>query len=242
MRYRWLHLWQDLRVSKAQIRILLIVLVFFVGLLMVDGLLQHTKKLELPSSSDLGFLYPMLKQKNAPITPQVAVRDTITIIATKKIEKTPQPDVASQKKQDLRLQKKKNAYLRTEINKATVEDWQSFSGIGVVLSKRIVEYREKLGGFYSVEQIKEVRGISDSLWQVLAGYFWVDTLQYTRINLNTADFKELLKHPYVDYNLANALLNMRKQLGGFAKIEQIKSSKLMSDSLYQKLEPYFQVK
>lgn len=50
---------------------------------------------------------------------------------------------------------------KIDINKATVEDVDKISGIGPVLAKRIIEKRDELGGFKTIEELKEVEGIGE---------------------------------------------------------------------------------
>lgn len=50
---------------------------------------------------------------------------------------------------------------KIDINKATIEDVDKISGIGPVLAKRIIEKRDELGGFKTIEELKEVEGIGE---------------------------------------------------------------------------------
>ncbi len=50
-----------------------------------------------------------------------------------------------------------------DINSATASELETLPGIGPVISARIVEYRDSIGGFTSVEQLVEVSGISERM-------------------------------------------------------------------------------
>ena len=70
----------------------------------------------------------------------------------------------------------------------------------------------------------------------------VDTTFRTRLNINMADIKELMRHPYIDKNVARAITNYRTQHGKFTSIEELKKIHLINDSVYSQLRPYITVK
>ena len=65
--------------------------------------------------------------------------------------------------------------IATNINTATAADWKKFPGIGEVLSKRIVAFRNKLGGFQSVSQVQQTYGLPDSVFNLMLPYLYLDT-------------------------------------------------------------------
>jgi DNA uptake protein ComE-like DNA-binding protein len=69
----------------------------------------------------------------------------------------------------------------------------------------------------------------------------VDTTYRVRININTADFKTLLRHPYLNKNQVKAIVNYRKQHGAFQSISQLQSIHLLKGEPYRKIAPYFTV-
>jgi competence protein ComEA len=83
------------------------------------------------------------------------------------------------------------------INAGDSSDFEKLPGIGPVLARRIVRYRVLLGGFYATVQLKEVYGITDSLYTALIPRLTTDTTLLARINVNTATEKELARHPYI---------------------------------------------
>lgn len=71
----------------------------------------------------------------------------------------------------------KSKIRKIELNRADSSDLVSLYGIGPILSKRIVKYRKSLGGkFHSVEQLKNVYGLSEETFQAILPYVWIDTL------------------------------------------------------------------
>ncbi|RED99736.1 ComEA family DNA-binding protein [Marinoscillum furvescens] len=124
-----------------------------------------------------------------------------------------------------------------EVNTATPEDLRQLKGIGPVLSKRIVSYRNKLGGFHQPEQLYEVYGLDSAVVNQLRQHL-IFASDVQQIDLNTDSLKHLYRHPYIDYNTAKVIVNFRKQRGQLDDVEQLKSIKIISDSLYQKIYPY----
>lgn len=126
-----------------------------------------------------------------------------------------------------------------DINTADSLTLLDVNGIGPTFAGRIVKYRNLLGGFIKKEQLAEVYGFKDkyngvkSQVRVSPGH--------KIINLNTATFKELNKHPYVDYNLTKAIFALKKKLGTFKSVDDIKQIDLVTDELYNKLAPYLTV-
>lgn len=128
-----------------------------------------------------------------------------------------------------------------ELNTADTAQLQQLYGIGSSFAKRIVKYRELLGGYTSIEQVLEVYGMDSARYLPIAESLLVDTTYRVRININTADFKTLLRHPYLNKNQVKAIVNYRKQHGAFQSISQLQSIHLLKGEPYRKIAPYFTV-
>lgn len=128
-----------------------------------------------------------------------------------------------------------------DINTADSFLFERQRGIGPAIASRIIRYRERLGGFVSKEQIKEVWGMPDSTYQSLKDRFIVNNVSIRKVNVNTADFETMRKHPYINYTYAKVIDAYRKQHGNFTTIEGLKKIPVINDSIYQKLEPYISV-
>lgn len=113
--------------------------------------------------------------------------------------------------------------VKSDINTASAEDFRRVYGIGAVLSKRIVRYREKLGGFTIPEQLKDVYGLPDSTYRRLWQWFEIQTpRRVRRISLNEADIYELTQNPYIDFDLAENIVEYRTLHGAFRRLEDLK--------------------
>ncbi|TNF29942.1 MAG: hypothetical protein EP314_02130 [Bacteroidetes bacterium] len=136
---------------------------------------------------------------------------------------------------------KRNKMVTVELNKADTLLLKELKGIGSSFAKRIVKYRELLGGYTSKEQVLEVYGMDSARYLPIEASLIVDTTIRTRINVNTADFKTLLRHPYLDRNQVNAIINYRKQHGSFSKVQDLQNIHLLKGEPYRKIAPYFTV-
>jgi len=125
------------------------------------------------------------------------------------------------------------------INTADTTQLKQIRGIGSKLSARIVKYRDRLGGFNSLEQLREVYGLQPNVIDSLHKYTFVAKAHTPQqLNLNTVTVEELRSHPYMTSNLARAIVAYREQHGRFENVEELKKIKLVTPELYQKLRPY----
>lgn len=132
----------------------------------------------------------------------------------------------------------KAGYSAIDINIADTSAFISLPGIGSKLAVRIVNFRERLGGFYSIEQIRETYGLPDSTYQKIKPNLKLDNGEVKKININTASFDDLKSHPYIRYSIANAIIAYRKEHGNFSAISDLKKIMVITDEVYQKLAPY----
>ena len=102
-----------------------------------------------------------------------------------------------------------------DVNQADSAMWDALPGIGSVLSSRIIRYREKLGGFVDVAQIREVYGISDSLYTVIRPRLYSAGSPLRRISINTEQESVLSAHPYIGRALAREIIAYRSAHGPF---------------------------
>ncbi len=128
-----------------------------------------------------------------------------------------------------------------ELNSADTTELMKLKGIGSSFAKRIVKYRELLGGYTSKAQVLEVYGMDTVRFNPIAAQLVVDTLVRVRININTAEAKELMKHPYIDKNQAVAIVNYRTQHGPFRSVADLQKIHLFKGQSYTLAAPYLKV-
>jgi len=128
-----------------------------------------------------------------------------------------------------------------EINTADSAELMRLNGIGASFSRRIVKYRNLLGGFISKEQLLEVYGMDSARLLPILDNLTVDQQLIKKINLNTVTIKDLSKHPYLDYYVAKAIVNYRDKHGKYKSVEDLKNAKLIYIELFEKIKPYLVV-
>lgn len=132
-------------------------------------------------------------------------------------------------------------YTYTDINLADTTAFKKFPGIGSKLAERIVNYRNKLGGFYSVQQLGETYLLPDTTFQKMLPYLQIGNPVLNQININTVSLDELRTHPYIKFSVANAIIQYRAQHGNFSAPADLKKIMIISDSLYARIQPYIKV-
>jgi DNA uptake protein ComE-like DNA-binding protein len=124
------------------------------------------------------------------------------------------------------------------INSADSSNWTSLPGIGPALASRIIRFRNKLGGFYSISQIRETYGLPDSTFVKIQPYLQLDTVSLKNLDINELDEKSLAQHPYIHYKMARLIVLYRNNNGPFRHASALLEIPLVDDSIYRKLEPY----
>ena len=103
-----------------------------------------------------------------------------------------------------------------ELNTADTTSLKKVPGIGSTFAKRIVGYRDLLGGYYSVTQLSEVYGIDEERYNALVQWFTADPSYISKININKLPQDSLSRHPYLSYNQARVIIQLRRQKGKLA--------------------------
>lgn len=125
-----------------------------------------------------------------------------------------------------------------ELNAASKEQLKNIKGIGDIYANRIIKYRDLLGGYYSKSQLLEVYGIDTAKYISIAQQIKIDTSLILKIDLNKANFKLLIKHPYINKYETEAILKYKEIIGEFTDFEQIRENNLLSNEDFIKIKPY----
>lgn len=125
-----------------------------------------------------------------------------------------------------------------DINSADTTEWKKLYGIGSKLSQRIVNFRSKLGGFVTVEQVGETFGLPDSTFQKIKPQLHVNSSSVKTINLNSATIDEFKSHPYIKYAVANAIVQYRNEHGNFKSVADLQKLGAIDETLFKKIAPY----
>lgn len=126
-----------------------------------------------------------------------------------------------------------------ELNTADSILLKQLPGIGDKLSKRIVKYRDLLGGFCSVSQLKEVYGLSEQTISQITDKVTVDVSKVKKLDLNFAEINELSRHPYLSKDLARLIVRFRSKNGSIRDLDILRDSMILNIDDYNRLKPYF---
>ena len=134
--------------------------------------------------------------------------------------------------------KDKTAFVRTplDINLADSVSLVKLRGIGELTAGKIIRFRKALGGFYSLDQLKEVRGFSPENYALALPDLLLET-PVTKININNVSAADLYRHPYFR-NIARPLIAFREKHGAFKSIGDLKKCDLVTDEICAKIAPY----
>jgi DNA uptake protein ComE-like DNA-binding protein len=137
--------------------------------------------------------------------------------------------------------KEERTISKIELNRVDSIDLQKIPGIGQKTASLIIKYREKLGGFIDINQLKEVYSIDSNRYLQISPYLYVNPNHVKKLNINKASIKELVNHPYIDYYLAKSIVVHREYHGNYTEIKEIKQITLLYEKLYQQIVPYLSV-
>ncbi len=134
---------------------------------------------------------------------------------------------------------KSRPMVMVEINHADSAQLTAIKGIGPAFANRILKYRNRLGGFYRKTQLLEVYGLDSTKYEEIEKQVVIDASEITKININTCDFDDLKRNPYLNFKQMNAIIQYRKQYGNYKSISDLKNVAILSDEVIRKTEPYF---
>lgn len=140
------------------------------------------------------------------------------------------------------IERDENEISIIELNSATKEQLKKIRGIGEKTAERLIVYRTKLGGYSNLNQLDDVYGLDSTIKNNKTTYFIINTEVLSKIRINNITFKELLYHPYCDYNTTKKIINYREMHGDFISIEQILENNLIKAKQYRKIAPYLTLK
>ncbi len=128
--------------------------------------------------------------------------------------------------------------LIVELNGADTAELQKLPGVGPVFARRIVKYRELLGGFYDPAQLLEVFGMDTTRFARFAGSLTIDTGAIRTMDLNSTGFKDLLRHPYLEYYMVKSIFDYKDANGNYDSVAELRQVDLIYDGLYRKISHY----
>ena len=123
--------------------------------------------------------------------------------------------------------KKQEEKLSIEINSADSLQWLKLKGIGPGYTHRILKYKSLLGGYTNMEQLKEVYGFSDSLYDLIKPNLTINATFIQKLKVNTVDFKTMVHHPYIKYEGTKCIFALKRS-------KKIKAEDLINSSCFSR--------
>ena len=127
---------------------------------------------------------------------------------------------------------------RVEINSADSATLVAIDGIGAKSASEIIKYRKLLGGYHSVQQLSELKCITESNFAKILPKIWCDSFVISKIDINFARSLELERHPYVSAQALRRIVKQRQLKGGWSKIEEMIDDDILSEEEAKRLAPY----
>lgn len=121
-----------------------------------------------------------------------------------------------------------------DINTADTTELMKIPGIGSYYAKRIVRYREQLGGFAFPSQLKEIEGVPESVLLFIT----IDTRNIQKLHLNSLSINQLRKHPYINFYQAKAICDYRHLKGPIKDLQELKLLKDFPPAEIERIQPY----
>lgn len=121
-----------------------------------------------------------------------------------------------------------------DLNSADTTELKKIPGIGSSIARMIINYRERLGGFYRIEQLQEIHLKAEKL----RSWFSIDARQTHRINLNKAGIERIMHHPYINYYQAKVIIEYRKKKGSLRSLKQLALYEEFTPADFERIEPY----
>lgn len=125
-----------------------------------------------------------------------------------------------------------------DINSSDSATLVRLPGIGPVLSARIIKYRNLLGGYARIEQLREVYGLPAETFDVIKGRVSADTMLIKKIHINTAEYKEISRIPYLEKYEVSSILKYREISGRINKLQDLTDNKILTPEKAARMGAY----
>ncbi len=125
-----------------------------------------------------------------------------------------------------------------DLNTCDSASLEALPGIGPVLAARIIRFRKLIGGYATVGQLREVYGLPEETFALISGRVTADSLDVTRIRINSAGYGDLIRHPYIKKEEVPAVLKYRELSGRIGGVDELVSNGVISAETARRLSPY----
>lgn len=179
------------------------------------------------SKADVKKMFVISAEKFEELEPYIQIAETE--VSNKKF------DYPSQ---NLNYPKNVKEKVMVEINSADSVTLTTISGVGPSFASRILKYKNRLGGFNHINQLREVYGIDSLKFEQIKNQVRVDGANIALININDCTFEQLKTFPYLAYKQSNAIIAYRKQHGNYKNPADLSKIAILNAETIQKILPY----
>jgi len=160
------------------------------------------------SKNDLGKLYTISEEEFAQLEPFIVLPEVSRGASSKpSSKKQGTPSYEEKPKPE------KKAIPIVDLNTVDSTTLVELPQIGPYTAVRVIEFREKLGGFVDKEQLRDVKGMDDARFSAIQPYINLGAVEIRKVDINRADFKTLVHHPYLSYEQVKRIVNQREKRG-----------------------------
>ena len=122
------------------------------------------------------------------------------------------------------------------VNSSDTTELMKIPGIGSYYAKAIVRYRDKLGGFASLSQLREIEGLPEEALPFLT----VNANEVRKLNINKFSLNQLRQHPYLNFYQAKEICDYRRLKGPIHNLQELKLLKDFPTNEIERLKPYIE--
>ena len=219
---------------------------------MEGGMTRHRAYLWLTAALPMVLLVVIMTCHRSTMAPETQLtRDTLqqpeTIVSNISVpptdrpyrhhaqRKTPIPPSTQQPPATIYHKEKQLIF---NLNTADSLDLVQLYNIGPTFARRIIRYRNLLGGFVDKSQLWEVRGMDSTRYNDIAPHLYTDPADIAQIDLNSASIDQLKRHPYLDYYQAKAIVQLRETAGTYHEVQDILKIPIIDNETYTHIAPY----
>ncbi len=170
------------------------------------------------SKSDVGKLYTISEEEFAQLEPFIVLPELRRNTGYKSVSKKKEEQKGAESKPA-----EKKPIPIVDINTVDSTTLVELPQIGGYMALRIIEFREKLGGFVNLEQLRDVKGMDEARYATIQPYIRIGEVETQKIDVNRADFKTLVHHPYLNYEQVKRIFNQREKRGMIKNWEQLET-------------------
>ena len=173
------------------------------------------------SKNDLGKLYTISEEEFEQLEPFIVLPE---VSREKRTKSSSQGGVSTGSTTAAAAPSEKKPIPIVDLNTVDSITLVELPQIGAYTASRILEFREKLGGFIDVEQLRDVKGVDDARFAAIKPYITLHAIEIRKVDVNRADFKTLVHHPYLSYEQVKRIVNQREKRGmikNWAQLEEL---------------------